>query len=54
LQCLPKAGVERKKSRYLGWNEPEMEGIIIISGERFLNWALFDHKSEGKEVKKVS
>jgi hypothetical protein len=30
-----------------------MEGIIIISGKRFLDWALFDRKSEGEEVKKV-
>jgi hypothetical protein len=42
------------ESSDFGWNKPEMDGIIIISGERFLNWALFDHKSEGKEVKKVS
>jgi hypothetical protein len=29
------------------------KGLIIVKfGEKLLDWALFDHKSEGEEVKK--
>jgi hypothetical protein len=51
---LPKPVAETKESAGFGWNEPEMEGDNHISGERFVDWALFDNRSKREEVKKVS
>jgi hypothetical protein len=51
---LPKAVTETKESAGFGWNEPEMEGDNHISGERFVDWALFDITSKREEVEKFS